>query len=166
MEYVDYKDYSAMYGRDKLTESEFPRYRADAMRLIDLYTTGIDDVQKLKVAFPTDENDIEAVKLCTCKLIDVLRQIDAAESGAEAARGYTATENGLQGNVITSKSAGNESISYSTTSNSQSAVDKAVSDPAEKKKLICGIVTDGLRGVCDANGVHLLNMGRYPQIRG
>ena len=78
-------------------------------------------------------------------------------------RGYIQTENGLQGKVVTSVSAGNESISYSATA-PKTTVDTAVTDPAAKDRLVFSTIREYLSGVNDSNGVNLLYMGVYPHV--
>ena len=129
---------------------------------MDALTTGIDGVKKLKTAFPTNEEDAETVKRCACKLVSILARIDAAQKAADSVRGYEFTEQGLRGKVISSVSAGNESISYTVKASAETDIDKAMSDPALREKLLADTVREYLSGVVDVNGVNLLYMGRYP----
>ena len=64
--------------------------------------------------------------------------------------------------MISSVSAGNESISYSV--GNATMIDKALSDPTVKEKLFRDTIREGLSGVTDANGVNLLYMGVYPRV--
>lgn len=156
MSYIDFEQYINLYG--PIPEADFYRLSWEASRKIDVATTGVDGVKKLHVAFPTDENDAEAVKRCAGALIDALYRIKQA---GNIASGYVETANGLHGKVISSVSAGNESISYAVGS-ATTMYDKALADKSEQDKLISDIVRDYLSGVTDANGVNLLFMGVYP----
>lgn len=164
--YIDYEFYTSLY--DDMTEQNFNRLAWDACRKLDNYTTGADGYKKLKRAFPVDEDDAEAVKRCTAKLIYILQQIETAEESVTAGRGYEQTENGIRGKVITNISSGSESISYSTgnsaTYNNATIIDKAIADKAVQNKLISDTVREYLSGVTDANGVNLLFMGVYPRV--
>lgn len=160
--YITFDEYTALYPQ--IEETVFNRLSYDAGRHIDRLTTGIDGVKKLKTAFPTDEDSVQAVKYCTAKIINLLLQIQEAEKSASLGRGYTQTENGLQGKVISSVSAGNESISFSTGSAQTSAIDAAVSDLTARDKLIYSTVREYLSGAQDDNGVNLLYMGVYPRV--
>lgn len=163
--YADYSDYIS-YGRD-LPEADFPRYAFKATRIMDLYTTGIDGVRKLATAFPVDEHDAQAVRVCFVELVDYLYTLDTLEAEAEAAQGYEKTADGLRGKVIASRSAGNESIYYGTassTGSAQTARQRAVSDLQQREQMVTEIITRGLSGVRDANGVNLLYMGSYPHV--
>lgn len=160
--YISFEQYGSLY--DPVEERVFNRLAFDACRHIDRYTTGIDGVKKLKIAFPKDEDSEEAVVHCAAKITNVLFQIHEAETSASLGRGYIQTENGLQGKVISSVSAGNESISFSTGSAQASAIDAAVSDLSARENLIREIVREYLSGVQDANGVNLLYMGVYPRV--
>lgn len=160
--YITFADYTALY--DPIEEKVFKRLAYDACRCMDRLTTGVDGVKKLKVAFPVDEDAATAVKHCAAKLVNLLYQIQEAENAASLSRGYIQTANGLQGKVVSSVSAGNESISYSAGSAQKNAVDVAASDVAVRREIISGIVREYLSGIADANGVNLLFLGRYPCI--
>lgn len=163
MAYVDYAYYQSLYGEKALPEADFNRLSWEACRKMDAATTGIDGVHKLAEYFPTDEYAAECVKRCACTLVDVLNQVEQARADAVKASGYTETENGLQGKVISSVSAGNESISYAVGSTKSTSVyDKAVSDKSVEAELYADTIREYLTGIADANGVNLLFLGKYP----
>lgn len=162
--YADYTDYITIYGTDRLPEAEFAPLALKAERTLDLYTTGVDDVRKLEIAFPQRIKDAALVRACFCEIVDMLYVIGQAEKAAEQARGYESVDGALRGKVISSRSAGNESISYSASGSvNQTAVEKAISSESERARAIDGIVRTYLSGVKDANGVNLMFMGRYPK---
>ncbi len=148
MAYVDYEYYKSLYGQKALTEPDFNRLSWDAEREIDKATSGVDGVKKLKIAFPTDEENAEAVKRCVCDLVDYLSQIEKARSAMLN-----------DGGIISSKSAGNESISYA---NGENFVNTALKSVKDKEKAIYQFISEKLSGLSDANGVNLLFAGRYP----
>ena len=155
--YVEYEFYTSLYGADAIKEAEFNRLLWEACKKVDYHTTGVDGLKKLKHFFPSDEEDAEAVKRCVCKLIDAMHKVNLAED----ASGYVVKEDGtLQGKLVASVSAGNESISYSAGKN---AINTAANDSAAREKLYMDIITEYLSGVTDANGVSLLYMGVYPR---
>lgn len=160
--YVDYSFYKSLYAEKSIPEVDFNRLSWDACRKIDIATTGVDGVRKLQVAFPTDEYAAESVKRCVCSIIEIMRQIEEAKDTSQMSKGYVETENGLQGKVITSKSAGNESISYSANGSTATLIDKALCDSSVREKLYQDTISEMLSGITDANGVNLLYMGRYP----
>lgn len=165
MVYIDYDDFKALYGDNAIPEIDFNRLSWDACKKLDNATTGVDNVKKLKVAFPIDEDSAEAVKRCACELVSILYKLEQAEKTLQSAKGYVQREDGsLQGKVVSSVSAGNESISYSANGGSSTAtlIDKALSDKAVQEQLFRDTITGYLSGVADANGVNLLYMGRYP----
>ena len=154
--YVEYEFYTSLYGTDAIKETEFNRLLWEACKKVDYHTTGVDGLKKLKHFFPREE-DAEAVKRCVCKLIDVMQKVNLAED----ASGYVVREDGtLQGKLVASVSAGNESISYSAGKN---AINTAANDSAAREKLYMDIITEYLSGVTDSNGVNLLYMGVYPR---
>lgn len=148
--YISFEEYNALY--DGMEEKVFNRLSFDAGRIMDIHTTGVDGVKKLKVAFPTE--DAEIVRRCAAKLIHFLGEVEQAESG------YESTEQGLRGRVISSVTAGNESISYAVNT---SAAASAAADKAVKDALVTNIIREYLSGATDANGVNLLYMGAYPR---
>ena len=155
MSYATEQDYIALFGD---TVTGFARYAFDAERIMDDMTTGVDNVRKLRAAFPTDAYSVNCVMRCACELVNTLAQI----AEAEALAGYTKNETGAVVNkAIASVSSGTESISYASTG-PQSAITAAAADAAKKDALLRGIVRRYLSGVVDANGVNLLYMGPYP----
>ena len=146
--YIEYEYYKSLYGDKALAENEFNRLSWDAEKEIDKATCGVDGVKKLKIAFPTDEYNAECVKRCVCDLIVYLSQLEKARSTMVN-----------DGGIVSSKSAGNESISYS---NIDTDVNKALASAEGKEKAIYSFITESLRGVTDLNGVYLLYLGKYP----
>lgn len=160
--YITYEEYLKWF--DPIDQTIFNRLAFETCRVMDKYTTGLDGVRKLRDHFPTDETDAETVKFTAAQLVDFLYQCHEAEQTAATGRGYTETESGIRGKVISSVSAGNESISYATSSTATAtAVDEAVKDKSTKDKILFQTVRDGLTGVVDCNGVNLLYMGVYPR---
>lgn len=160
--YITYDEYSKLY--DPMEEKVFNRLCYDACRVMDIHTTGIDGIKKLKKFFPDEEDAVMAVQHCAAKLTNILHQIQEAEVAAVLARGLEETDHGLRGKVVSSVSAGNESISYASGGNSSAtAIDAAIKDKATRDKLLADTVWEYLRGIQDANGVNLLYMGKYPK---
>ena len=160
--YITFDDYKQLY--DPIEERVFSLLIFDACRMMDLHTTGIDNVKKLQAYFPTDEYAAQAVRRCAAKLVNFLNQVRETEMAAALGRGYEATDQGVRGKVITSVTAGNESISYSAGGNAAStAAESAAKDKSIKDKLVADIIWECLSGVEDANGINLLFMGRYPR---
>lgn len=153
MKYVSYQYYKALYGDKAMSESDFNRFAFDAEREIDKATSGIDNVKKLVVAFPTNEEDAEIVKRCVCALAEILLEINNAEGLVQSADGS------VHGKMVASVSAGNESISYSTLETYAGTAVKSIKD---KGKVIYDFIANHLNGVADANGVNLLFVGYYP----
>lgn len=160
--YITYEEYTKLY--DPMDENAFNRLCFDACRVMDIHTTGIDGIKKLKKFFPSEEDAVAAVQHCAAKLTNILHQIQEAEIAAVLTRGFEETDQGLRGKVISSISAGNESISYASgTNSSATAIDAAIKDKTARDKLLADTVWEYLRGIQDANGVNLLYMGRYPR---
>lgn len=163
MAYVDFEYYKTLYSEKAVSEADFNRLSWDAEREIDKATSGVDSVRKLKVAFPTNEEDAEAVKRCVCALVDFLNQMETAERNANSVGQYTERADGsLQGKVVSSVSAGNESISYAVGKSADTAISNAIKDLQSKEVAIHQLIASRLSGVSDANGVNLLFGGKYP----
>lgn len=151
--YIDYADYSAVYS--DLTESEFAYKCFIACLEMDKQTKGVDGYSKLDNAFPTDEKNEMAVKVCAIELVHLLNMLDRNEN----AFGFDVTDDGKYiGKQINSVSSGSESVSYTSGGTSYKAEDK--------KKLIYSMIRDYLSGITDKNGVNLLYMGAYPNVYG
>lgn len=166
--YVDYEYYSGLYGDEAAPKAAFNRIGWNVCRKLDIATTGHDGVQKLRQTFPSDEYAVECIKRCACALVQNAYNLEQTEDNARMAQGYTKREDGsLQGRVISSISAGNESISYSTSSNSAATTltEKALASQTVREQVERDIITTHLSGVADANGVPLLYMGPYPDAR-
>lgn len=162
--YANYFFYSENYG--DADEKAFNRLSYDAGRFIDAMTTGADGFRKLKEAFPGNAYDAEAVIRCECVLIDLLYAIDKYQRDMMDGTGYAVdAETGAKiGKVVTSKSAGSESVSFSAgASGSSTAVVKAAQDEAVKHQVMASKVREMLSGIADRNGVNLLYMGVYPR---
>lgn len=166
MAYVNYEYYRTLYGDKAILEADFNRLSWDACRKLDVATTGVDNVRKLKIAFPVEEDDAEAVKRCICKLIEIAAQIEKSTEALAEASGYTTDEStgAIRGKVIASKSSGSESISYvsSVSGSPPTLIDKALSDKDFQDRLYNDTIIEYLSGVPDANGVNLLFAGLYP----
>ena len=158
--YISLDYYQSLYG--EIPEADFKNLSWEACRKLDVLTTGVDGVRKLKVAFPTDEEDAESVKRCACAVLNMLYQLKQAEDTAKTASGFIETANGLQGKIISSVSAGNESISYATGSTFDTLYSQAASDKTVQDQLLSDTIHEYLSGIPDANGVNLLYMGPYP----
>lgn len=161
MAYVDYGFYKNIYGDSSLSETDFNRLSWEACRRVDALT-----LNKLKFAFPTDEYDIEAVRRCVCKLIEIAGQIESANKRVTEGQGYIADESGaLRGKVVSSVSSGSESISYTAKAESGSTlIDAVLSDKAAQERLYRDTVREYLSFVPDSNGVNLLYAGiPYPR---
>lgn len=163
--YADYEFYKTLYGEKSVSETDFNRLSWDACKRIDAATTTVDGIKKLKIAFPTDEDDSEAVKRCLCELINILYKLEQAEERVNASQGFVQREDGtVSSKLVSSVSAGNESISYSTNNISAATlIDKALSDKTVQEQLYRDTIAKYLSGATDKNGINLLYAGRYPE---
>ena len=161
MGYVTYDYYKSIYGEDSIPETDFNRLSWEACRKADTLT-----LNKLKFAFPTKEDDIEAVRRCVCKLIEIAGQIEAANKRVTEGQGYITDESGaLRGKVVSSVSSGSESISYTAKAEGGSTlIDAVLSDKAAQERLYRDTVRECLSLVPDSNGINLLYAGiPYPR---
>lgn len=163
MAYVDYEYYKSLYGEKAISEADFNRLLWDAENEIDKATSGVDGVRKLQVAFPTNLYDSEAVKRCVLEVIVFLSKLEIAEESVNSLYQYEKRADGaLQGKVVSSVSAGNESISYAVGKSADTAVSNALKDVQSRDRVVYQLIASRLSGVSDANGVNLLFGGRYP----
>ena len=162
--YIDYTFYTSLYG-DGIEEQQFNRLVWSACRMVDVLTTGVDSVRKLKIAFPTDAEDIETVKRCVAEVVNIAKKIEDANTQIDKANSYIEQSDGtLKGKVISSVSSGSESISYSNKSLPKTLIENVLSDKKAQEELYRKTIVEYLSGVQDCNGVKLLYMGKYPYI--
>lgn len=152
--YIEHERFNSMYP-DSMDCNTFNRLCFEACRLIDRYTTGVDGVAKLRIAFPTDEQAADAVHYCAAKIIHMLFQIEQVESSA----GFDGAE---VRRTISHMESGNESVTYSDSAKT-SVIAAAAADTYLRESLIANTIREYLAGVTDANGVNLLFMGAYPR---
>ena len=159
--YVTLADYNQFYS-DNILEPDFNRFVVCASAKADRLTTGVDGVKKLKVAFPTDADDVEVVKAAICGVIHLMNEIEKANEAASVG-GYVTRDDGtVIGKIATSISSGSESISYSAATGGQSTASVLIGDSKAQNEAYNTILEEGFRGVTDANGVNLMYMGVYP----
>lgn len=153
--YVTYEYYKTIYGESAIPETDFNRLEWEARRKIDSITGN-----KLKFAFPTDEEDAETVKRCLCKFIEIAKDIEDATKRVSEAQGYVTDEVGTHGKMISSVTSGSESVSYTAKSETGSTViDAVLSDKGMQDKLYYDTAKGYLYGIRDAKGTHLLYSG-------
>ena len=163
MAYVDYEYYKSLHGEKAISEADFNRLLWDAEREVDKATSGVDNVRKLQVAFPTNLYDSEAVKRCVLEVIVFLSKLEIAEESVNSLYQYEKRADGaLQGKVVSSVSAGNESISYAVGKSADTAVSNALKDVQSRDMAVYQLISSRLSGISDANGVNLLFGGKYP----
>ena len=157
--YADFTYYQTEYrGKAIKSEEDFNHFGRKAERRLDAITGN-----KLQFAFPTKEEDAEAVKDCLCELTEFFYQIYAYQITVMDSAGVVAQADGtVKGKVISSISSGSESISYSTGGSTSNSIMEAAKDKKVMDMQIYGIVQNGLSAVPDANGVNLLFAGTYP----
>ena len=164
MIYTDSEMYASLFPKDDV-EDDWSRLSWEASSLMDRLTSGVDGIKKLTVYPPTEEGDATAVKMCACNLVHLMHRIELLEQATEQASALVTDADGtVHGAVVSSKSAGNESISYATGTSASKGTTliAAASDPLTRDKLLRDTVTAYLSGVKDANGVGVLYGGSYP----
>ena len=141
-----------------MPETDFNRLSWEACRRIDILT-----LNKLKFAFPINEKDVETVRRCVCKLIEIAGQIEAANKRVSEGQGDVVDESGaLRGKTVSSVSSGSESVSYSAKAEQSTLIDAVLSDKVAQERLYQDTAKEYLSFVPDANGVNLLYAGAYP----
>ena len=161
MLYADYQYFTELYGFD-VPEQIFNRLIWAASKILDRMTTGVDGYKKLEHAYPVNSDDAEAVKRCVCELVQFAYQVEEANK----ALGYVTNADGtVNSRMVSSRSSGAESISYTTGGNAvgKKAVVAAAGDDDLRRNMQVAIVRQYLDGVRDANGVNILYLGRYPR---
>ncbi len=160
MAYTDYEFYKSKYFGTTIAESDFPRFAERASEKIDFLT-----FDRLVDGLPSDEKAVTKVQKAVCAVADVLAKIDEFEKIAGAAAGYeTDAETGkLAGKIVTSKTSGRESVSYSAGSvadlKNSSLVGAVLNDKQARERLIYDVAAEYLTGICADDGIPLLYAG-------
>ena len=95
--------------------------------------------------------------------MEFLKQIEDAEHNANSLGQYAERADGsFQGKVVSSVSAGNESISYAVGKSADTAISNATKSLQDRDVTVYAFIASRLHGISDANGVNLLFGGRYP----
>ena len=163
MAYTDFTFYENTYHGNVIPADDFERIADRASDFLDVITferliDGLADDERAKT------NDQKAV----CAVSDKLYELELAEKQANAAAqagGSSGTSGGATSGIISSRSAGSESISYASLSDTASgaknwsAVYQAAGNPQETNKILESAARLYLTGVKDNNGVNLLYAG-------
>lgn len=161
MAYTDYEFYATKYYGNVVPEADFPRLAERASDFLDAIT-----FDRLVDGLPDDERAKTKVQKAVCAVADKLYALELAEKQANAAAlagASSGTSGGATSGVISSRSAGSESITYASLSDTASsakewsAVYEAAGNPQEIYKLLYREASPYLMGVKDDNGVNLLN---------
>lgn len=159
MAYVEYEFYKTKYFGTAIVETDFPRYAEQASDRIDFYTC-----DRLSDGLPSDGRAAVKVQKAVCAVADILFKLDKYAQDAEAAAGFAIDEvtGKMTGKVITGKSAGGESISYSAGTSdlkNSSAIAAVMTDRNAQQKLQYDAAREYLTGVCTDDGTPLLYLG-------
>ena len=160
MAYTDFEFYATTYHGNVVPEADFPRIADRASDFLDVIT-----FDRLVDGLPSDERTATKVQKAVCAVSDKLYELELAEKQANAAAqagGSSGTSGGATSGIISSRSAGSESISYASLSDTASgaknwsAVYQAAGNPKETNKILEGVARLYLAGVKDDKGVLLL----------
>lgn len=163
MAYTTFEFYTTTYHGNVMPESDFDRIADRASDFLDVIT-----FDRLADGLPFDERAATKVQKAVCAVCDKLYQLELADKQAlSAAAGGTSSggAGGVTSGVITSKSAGSESISYASPSEmangakTWSAVYQAAGDERATNKLLYDTAKVYLTGVRDNEGTPLLYAG-------
>lgn len=157
MAYADCNFYKNEYCGNVVPDTDFPKYAERASDRIDALT-----FDRLANGLPTDGRAENLVKKAVCSVAEALYQIDSVAKSLTENIGTEKAEDGrVTGKVITSVSAGNESVSFSTgASEMQKTVyGQACMDKKVENILIQQMAFQYLRGVKNDDGIYLLYAG-------
>lgn len=166
MAYTDFEFYTTTYHGNVVPEADFPRIADRASDFLDVIT-----FDRLVDGLPDDERAKTKVQKAVCAVSDKLYELELAEKQAlSAAAGGTSSSTaggtgGVNAGVVTSRSAGSESISYASPSEmangakTWSAVYQAAGDETLTNNLLYSAARLYLMGVKDDEGVLILYAG-------
>lgn len=163
MAYTDFEFYATIYHGNVVPEADFPRIADRASDFLDVIT-----FDRLVDGLPDNDRAKAKVQKAVCAVAEKLYELELAEKQANAAAqagGSSGASGGATSGVIASRSAGSESISYASLSDTASgaknwsAVYQAAGDETLTNKLLDSAARLYLTGVKDNNGVNLLYAG-------
>ena len=163
MAYTDFEFYATTYHGNVVPEADFPRIADRASDFLDVIT-----FDRLVDGLPSDERAATKVQKAVCAVAEKLYELELADKQANAAAlagASSGTSGGATSGVIASRSAGSESISYASLSDTASgaknwsAVYQAAGNPQETNKILESAARLYLTGVRDNSGVNLLYAG-------
>lgn len=163
MAYTDFEFYTTTYHGNVVPEADFSRIADRASDFLDVIT-----FDRLIDGLPDNDRAKTKVQKAVCAVAEKLYELELADKQAlSAAAGGTSSSGsgGATSGVITSRSAGSESISYASPSEmangakTWSAVYQAAGNPQETNKILESTARLYLTGVKDNNGVNLLYAG-------
>ena len=163
MAYTDFEFYATTYHGNVVPEADFPRIADRASDFLDVIT-----FDRLVDGLPSDERSDTKVQKAVCAVSDKLYELELAEKqalSAAAGKSSSSGSGGATSGVITSRSAGSESISYASPSEmangakTWSAVYQAAGDEEATNNLLYSAAKLYLTGVRDDKGVLLLYAG-------
>ena len=163
MAYTDFAFYENTYHGNVVPADDFERIADRASNFLDVIT-----FDRLADGLPSDERAATKVQKAVCAVAEKLYELELAEKQANAAAlsgASPGTSGGATSGVIASRSAGSESISYASLSDTASgaknwsAVYQAAGNPQETNKILESTARLYLTGVKDNNGVNLLYAG-------
>ena len=163
MAYTTFTFYENTYHGNVVPAEDFDRIADRASDFLDVIT-----FDRLADGLPSDERAATKVQKAVCAVSDKLYELELADKQAiSAAAGGTSSggSGGATSGVITSRSAGSESISYASPSEmangakTWSAVYQAAGDEEATNNLLYSAARLYLTGVRDDKGVLLLYAG-------
>ena len=163
MAYTTFAFYENTYHGNVVPAEDFDRIADRASDFLDVIT-----FDRLVDGLPDDERAKTKVQKAVCAVAEELYKLELADKQAlSAAAGGTSSggAGGATSGVITSRSAGSESISYASLSDTASgaknwsAVYQAAGDEEATNKLLYGAAKLYLTGVRDDNGELLMFAG-------
>lgn len=166
MAYTTFTFYENTYHGNVVPAEDFDRIADRASDFLDVIT-----FDRLVGGLPDDERGKTKVQKAVCAVCDKLYYLELADIQALSAAaggissGSAGGTGGVNAGVITSRSAGSESISYASPSEmasgakTWSAVYQAAGDPQETNKILESAARLYLTGVRDDKGVLLLYAG-------
>lgn len=163
MAYTDFEFYATTYHGNVVPEADFPRIADRASDFLDVIT-----FDRLIDGLPDDERAKTKVQKAVCAVAEKLYELELAEKQANAAAlagASSGTSGGATSGVIASRSAGSESISYASLSDTASgaknwsAVYQAAGDEEATNNLLYSAARLYLTGVKNDKGVLLLYAG-------
>lgn len=146
--YADYEFYKNKYFGKLISEDAFNRLSEMASDKLDYLSNYRVPRYYESIVVTTEREKVldKLIKKATCKLAEMIYDIETVSEASRLEVGYEQTPNGMRGKTIQSISAGGESITFATKTSANSVYAGVIGDSKAQNRLMYDAVREYLGG--------------------